>query len=148
MIHITCEFRSMKKLFLASFLCIFFTAFFTYSIFSDKIIAYFKIGFVPIQDKIMLKWKSNDETLVDKYIIERSLDNITFKAIGSEKPKINNTEYQFIDSNIFKTTARTFYYRLKVQKKDGTFFYTDVVHLSPRISSAKQTWGSIKAIFH
>lgn len=148
MTHPTCEYRSMRKLFIISLLSIFCIAFFTYTTFSDQIIAYFKIGFVPIQDKIMLKWKSNNETLVEKYIIERSMDNITFKAIGSEKPKSNNTEYQFIDSNIFKTTARTFYYRLKVQKKDGTFFYTNVVHLSPRISSAKQTWGSIKAIFY
>ncbi|KPK87248.1 hypothetical protein AMJ80_12245 [bacterium SM23_31] len=138
----------MKKLSIILILSIFCTAFFTYTTFSDQIIAYFKIGFVPIQDKIMLKWKSNNETPVEKYIIERSLDNITFKTIGSEAPKNNNTDYQFIDSNIFKTASRTFYYRLKVQKKDGTFFYTNIVHLSPRISSAKQTWGSIKAIFH
>ena len=138
----------MKKLFSTFLLCTASVLFFSVFAFSEQLISYFKIGFVPVEDKIMLKWKSVDESRISEYIIERSIDSIAFNVIGSERPRGNYFEYKFIDSNVFKTAARTFYYRLRIQLKDGSFVYTDVVHLSPRISSVKQTWGSIKAIFH
>ena len=138
----------MKKLLITSFLCCAVVLFSAVIAYPYQIITNFQIGFQPIRDNIVLRWKSVDESAVSAYIIERSTDNFNFNSIGSVSPRGNNTEYKFIDSNIFKTAARTFYYRLQIQKKDGTFIFTKVVHLSPRISGVKQTWGSIKAIFH
>lgn len=106
-----------------------------------------QIGFQPINDNIVLRWRSVDESTVKEYLIERSTDQINYSVIKTVLPRGNNTDYTYTDTNIFKTAARTFYYRLRIQKKDSTFTYSNIVHLSPRISSAKQTWGSIKAIF-
>lgn len=114
--------------------------------FTSQVVSDFKIGFMV--DKVFLKWKSQLEDTVGEYVIERSFDNILYNSIGKMNPKGDFSEYMFIDKNIFKSSTRTFYYRLKVQKKDGTFTHTDILQLTPRVSSAKQTWGSIKAIFH
>ncbi|MFC1553588.1 hypothetical protein ACFL7D_03040 [candidate division KSB1 bacterium] len=121
---------------------------FTFSSPSEPSLAYFRIGFVPIEDKIQLKWKSVLEVTLKEYILERSTDNLTFNKISAVKPKGDNSEYVFRDNNIFKTSSRTFYYKLRLVKEDGTYILTDTQHLSPRVSSAKLTWGSIKKIFH
>ena len=115
--------------------------------FADEIFENFRIGFVPIEDKIMLRWKSVDESTVDHYQLVRSIDNMTFSQLITLQPQGNNFEYEFIDGNIFKTSARTFYYKLHIQLDDGSFQESSVVSLAPRISSTRQTWGSIKAIF-
>ncbi len=115
--------------------------------FADDIFENFRIGFVPIEDKILLRWKSIDESAVDHYQIVRSIDNMTFGQLVALQPQGNNFEYEFIDGNIFKTSARTFYYKLHIQLDNGSFQESNVVSLAPRISSTRQTWGSIKAIF-
>jgi len=121
-------------------------AVFTAVSFSNQVVSDFKIGFMI--DKVYLKWKSTIEDSVSEYVIERSFDNLVFTAIGKMEKKGNYSEYLFIDKNIFKSSTRTFYYRVKVVESSGLFTFTDILQLTPRISSAKQTWGSIKAIFH
>jgi len=106
-----------------------------------------QIGFQPVKDNIVLRWRGVDESMVKQYLIERSTDQINYSVIETVTPRGNNTDYSYTDTNIFKTAARTFYYRLRIQNKDSTISYSNIVHLSPRISSAKQTWGCIKAIF-
>ncbi|MFC1477287.1 hypothetical protein ACFL6L_02360 [candidate division KSB1 bacterium] len=114
--------------------------------FSNQVITDFQIGFMV--DKVYLKWKSTQEEDVKEYTIERSFDKVAYNKIGTVKPKGNFSSYQYIDKNIFKSSARTFYYRIKVVYEDGTKIQSKVLQLTPRVSSAKQTWGSIKAIFH
>jgi hypothetical protein len=113
---------------------------------SMQTVSDFKIGFMI--DKVFLKWKSTIEDTVEEYAIERSLDKVAFTEIGKLKPKGNYKDYSFIDKNIFKASSRTFYYRLKISNKDNSAKYSKILEVSPRVSSAKQTWGSIKAIFH
>ncbi len=115
--------------------------------FADEIFENFRIGFVPIEDKIMLRWKSIDEATVDHYPLVRSIDNMTFSQLVTLQPQGNNFEYEFIDDSILKTSARTFYYRLHIQLDDESFQESNIVSLAPRISSTRQTLGSIKAIF-
>jgi hypothetical protein len=57
------------------------------------------------------------------------------------------TEYAYEDDSVFKTAGRTYYYRLKIVDQDGRFTYSPIITVSPTISSARQTWGSIKAMF-
>ena len=99
-------------------------------------------------DRIFLKWKSSIEDSVKEYMVERSFDDIIFNSVGTLPAKGNFTDYQYIDTSIFKATTRTYYYRLKIVNKDDTFSHSKTLQLTPRVSSAKQTWGSIKAIFH
>ncbi|MFQ5651614.1 MAG: hypothetical protein ACE5IY_16885 [bacterium] len=106
----------------------------------------------PGFNKVTLKWTSENEINLKGFEIERSFENkassfrkIDFvKASDEEKTK---KEYVYEDKSVFKAADRTFYYRLKILDKDGSSSYSDIISVSPTISSARQTWGSIKAMF-
>jgi hypothetical protein len=75
-------------------------------------------------DKVILKWKTAEETEMDRYEIENSNDAINFKNRGSVKAtgKTNN-DYSFTDKN----SESISYYRLKQVEKNGTATYSDIV---------------------
>lgn len=105
----------------------------------------------PGFNKVTLKWSTQNEINLKGFEIERSFDEksnfkkIDFiKASSEEKDK---KEYEFEDKSVFKSTDRTFYYRLKIVDNDESSSYSKVISVSPTISSARQTWGSIKAMF-
>jgi len=108
----------------------------------------------PGLNKVTLKWTAEGENNLKGYEIQRALLNqdqeleknkITLvDAKGSAQGK---TEYAYEDNSVFKTTGRTYYYRLKIVDQDGRFTYSSIITVSPTISSARQTWGSIKAMF-
>jgi len=98
-------------------------------------------------DKVILVWTSTAEVSLDRYELERSLDNKTFNRIARIKAK-GPSDYKFIDKSVFKQISHTFYYRLKLIDKDGsTTQYGKVLSIKPSISGVKHTWGSLKAMF-
>ncbi|NOZ61717.1 MAG: hypothetical protein GXO74_08540 [Calditrichaeota bacterium] len=107
----------------------------------------------PGNSKVTLHWATISEVNCKTFEIERSLNNTDFKKIGSVRAIGNSTsrqEYSFEDKNVFKTStiSRTFYYRLKIIDIDGSFrLHSEVISVTPSISGAKYTWGSIKALF-
>jgi hypothetical protein len=107
----------------------------------------------PGYNKVVLTWVSESEQDLKGYEIERSFredrdyQKVAFvKAKGTPNGK---TKYTYEDDSVFKTSnGRTYYYRLKIVNNDGTSSYYKVkVSVTPVISSARQTWGSIKAMF-
>lgn len=108
----------------------------------------------PGFNKVTLKWNSEGENNLKGFEIQRAIVNQDQEL---EKNKIamldakgsapNRTEYVYEDNSVFKTTGRTYYYRLKIIDQDGRFTYSPIITVSPTISSARQTWGSIKAMF-
>jgi len=75
-----------------------------------------------------LNWNTSNEINTDKFIIERSLNNTTFNAVGTIAAKGNNINtYQFTDFNISNFGATTMYYRLKMQDKNSSFSYSATV---------------------
>ncbi|MFQ5754391.1 MAG: hypothetical protein ACE5HI_20630, partial [bacterium] len=66
------------------------------------------------------------------------------KASDEQKDK---KEYMYKDKSVFKQLDRSYFYRLKIVDKDNSFSYSKVISVKPTISSARQTWGSIKAMF-
>jgi hypothetical protein len=56
-------------------------------------------------------------------------------------------EYQFIDQQPFKVTTNVFAYKVRVFFQDGTYADSEVVTTAAVSSTAKRTWGSIKAMF-
>ncbi len=107
----------------------------------------------PGYNKVILTWVSESEQNLKGYELERSLrgdrdyEKITFvKAKGSTSAR---TKYTYEDHTVFKSSGgRTYHYRLKIVNKDGTSsYYKEKVTVTPVISSARQTWGSIKAMF-
>lgn len=106
----------------------------------------------PGFNKVTIKWTTQNEINLKGFEIERSFDqkNESFKKIDFVKPSEENKdkkEYTYEDTSVFKSSVRTFYYRLKVVDNNGTYTFSKVISVKPTISSARQTWGSIKAMF-
>jgi len=102
-------------------------------------------------NKVTLLWKTLAEIDLKAFDVERSLDRLNYKKIGSVKAQggpSSPQEYKFEDKSVFKPSERTFYYRLKLVNSDDSFTYLpQEVAVTPSVSSARQTWGSIKAMF-
>ncbi len=107
----------------------------------------------PGYNQVTLKWLSQNEVNLKGFEIERSLETgslrnfkkVDFvKATPEQKPQ---KEYTYVDRSVFKNNARTFHYRLKIVDTDGKYSYSKVLSVTPTVSSARQTWGSIKAMF-
>ncbi len=79
-------------------------------------------------NKIKLDWTSTSEINFSRYDIERSIDGIFYKTIGSVPSKGNlvfaKTDYSFYDS---ENTEQTSYYRLKMLDRDGKFAYSKII---------------------
>ena len=100
-------------------------------------------------DNVILKWTSTIEISLDRYEIERSLDNFkTYTRIAKIKAK-GPSSYVFNDKSVFKALSHKFYYRLKLIDKNNakSSIYGKVVSVKPSISGVKHTWGSLKAMF-
>ncbi|WP_169311976.1 InlB B-repeat-containing protein [Pseudopedobacter saltans] len=73
-----------------------------------------------------LTWTTTNEINTDKFLVERSLDGVNFKVIGSVKS--NNVSgiqrYSFIDEN---APVNTCYYRLQQLDQDGKCTYSRVL---------------------
>jgi hypothetical protein len=107
----------------------------------------------PGYNKVTLKWTTQNEINLKGFEVQRGIDNKSdkdFNVIGfveATSEKKDKKEYTFEDKSVFKQIERTFYYRLKIIDEDGSFSYSKDIAVTPTISSARQTWGSIKAMF-
>jgi hypothetical protein len=103
------------------------------------------------QNKVVLKWISLSEVNCKEYVVERSMDGSNFSQIGTVQAAGNSSErkdYEFQDKSVFKATAYTFYYRLRIiELNGGDRLLSEVVTVTPAISGVRHTWGSIKAMF-
>lgn len=111
-----------------------------------------KFALEPGLNKVTVIWESKNEIDVRGYEVQRGLSKTDFSRIGFVRAK-ETTEalkkYEYVDNTVFKSTnnGRTYFYRLKIMNHDGSFKYSKIEEVSPTISSARQTWGSIKAMF-
>lgn len=105
----------------------------------------------PGYNKVTLHWKSESEYNLKGFEIERSFDKNVWEKVGFVEARgsaLGLTEYTFEDRSVFKPNDRTFHYRLKLVDRDNSFtYYGEIVTVSAAISSVRQTWGSIKAMF-
>lgn len=102
----------------------------------------------PKDNGVVLEWDSGIESDLKEYEIQRSVSGGTFTAVVTIKALGNNSRYYYFDESVFaKAVVRTFNYRLKMINNDGTFTYSKLVTVTPTLSAARETWGSIKALF-
>ena len=112
-----------------------------------------KFALEPGYNKVTVRWEVESESDIKGYEIQRGLNERDFSKIGFvdfKQPTGAVNKYEYVDQTVFKQqnlSGRTYYYRLKVTKNDGSFEYSQVENVTPTISSARQTWGSIKAMF-
>lgn len=82
-----------------------------------------------VQDQNILEWVTASEEATDRFEIERSKDGYNYAKIGQVQASgysTQNRNYLFYDrSPLLKHN----YYRLKMIDLDGTFTYSDVVHI-------------------
>lgn len=114
------------------------------SLYADAVIIEFSGE--PSQDKIILSWKTGQETELDLFVVERSSNKKDFNKIGEVAPKGSNSSYEFIDAE-FTEVKSIYYYRLRVRNEDGTFQLSEPITVILKVSSFAKTWGSIKALF-
>lgn len=100
---------------------------------------------------VTLKWIVKAESNLKGYEVLRSMDGATYQKVGFvevDKTGTGEKTYTFQDKSVFKPTDRTFYYKLQFLDLDNSSQEFDkIVVVSPKISSARHTWGSIKAMF-
>jgi len=137
----------MKKIIFTLFLLLGFLS--SSLLFAGAVISDFRgeAGF----NRVELKWIAAAETNLKGYRIYRSLDGVTYENIAFVKAKTNESgekTYTYIDKSVFKSTGRSYYYKLQfVDNDESTIDYEKVVVVEPKISAARHTWGSIKAMF-
>ncbi|OQP63188.1 hypothetical protein A3860_25190 [Niastella vici] len=78
--------------------------------------------------KAVLQWSTSSEAEVKQFVIERSNDGKTYKAIGTVAATGNSTitkNYSFADQSPLMSALN--YYRLKMQDVDGNFKYSKIL---------------------
>ncbi|MGH2568826.1 MAG: hypothetical protein ACRDGA_10845 [Bacteroidota bacterium] len=104
----------------------------------------------PQANSIILRWNTVDEAGVQQFEVWRRVGqegDFTKRETIAAKG-VNNSSYQFIDSDIFKTEGRIFQYKIRVINGQNPPPESEIVTVSNFISStAQRTWGSIKAMF-
>jgi hypothetical protein len=106
----------------------------------------------PGSNMVTLYWSTLNETKCKGFQIERSLNKTDFEKIDFVKGVVNSSQrkdYKFVDKTVFKAEInRTYYYRIKIVNEDNSVsVYAQVISVTPSISGARYTWGSIKALF-
>ena len=105
----------------------------------------------PGDNQVELTWIVKAQSNLKGYQIHRSMDGTVYEQIKFVDAQIGDGSqitYSYTDSKVFKSTGRTFYYQLKIVELDGSLIeYDKIVEISPKISSARETWGSLKAMF-
>lgn len=101
-------------------------------------------------DSILLEWKTGTEDNLNHFEIERSASEPNnFVNVGSVTAIGNNSYYYFRDNSTFNSppVVPIYYYRLKLVDNGGGHVYSQTITVTHVISSVRDTWGSIKAIF-
>ncbi|MBN1559262.1 hypothetical protein JW998_03385 [candidate division KSB1 bacterium] len=102
-------------------------------------------------NQVILKWIVTAEQGLQGYRILRSMDGASFQKVGFVAAlgvSSNERSYSFIDKSVFKSANRTYHYKIQLVNSDGSVDnFEKSVTVSPQISSARQTWGSLKAMF-
>jgi fibronectin type 3 domain-containing protein len=97
---------------------------------------------------ILISWTVDSETGIDHYEIYRSTSNVgQFVKIGDQKCGV----FEFKDTGLFKTTIKYFCYKVIAIATDQSVRSQSAIvgtlYNDGTSSTAKRTWGSIKAMF-
>ena len=100
-------------------------------------------------DSILLEWKTGTEDNLNRFEIERSASEPNnYVNIGSVTAIGSNSYYYYRDNtSVQNNSAPVYYYRLKIVDNNGNYVYSQTITVTHIISSVRDTWGSIKAIF-
>jgi hypothetical protein len=91
-----------------------------------------------VNTNALLTWKTDGEINTKEFMVERSLDNTTFTAIGTVAAEniAGIHQYNYTDVNIALRGIPVVYYRLKQMDIDGNFTYSPTVAINIKNSTA------------
>jgi len=99
-------------------------------------------------ENIVVRWNTAEEASMQHFLIERKSVNSSFGPVSDLiEAKGNNSTYEFVDENAYKTSDAIYVYRLKIVETSGNIAHSGEISVSHNVSSVKRTWGSIKALF-
>jgi len=81
---------------------------------------------------VKLQWQTLNEKNNQHFVIQRSVNNISFEEIGllnGNGTKNIAQNYEYIDENVLQQKATTLYYRLKQVDIDGKFNYSKTISI-------------------
>jgi trimeric autotransporter adhesin len=81
----------------------------------------------------LLKWETANETNTSHFIVERSIDNSSFAAIGTVAASGNSSatiKYSYTDNDVADLPSNNIYYRLKMVDADGKYTYSNTILIS------------------
>ena len=113
----------------------------------------------PDGDGITVEWRSDIETGIRSYTVERSdvRSENDFQSAGTVSPTGNYSNYRFHDSHPqqiqaagqpIKPQADAFKYRVRIDLGNGEVSYSQTVNVTKPSSGVRRTWGMIKEMFH
>lgn len=97
--------------------------------------------------QVYIQWNTADERAVSSFKIQRSFDGKYFHNLTTISPTGSNSSYSYIDSDLFKGSLQTFYYRIEVGLRENRTEYSATERVELAFSGIRKTWGSIKAMF-
>jgi hypothetical protein len=101
----------------------------------------------PSGQEVRLEWTSATESGLMEYRLQRSFDGFRFHSLHAVAPTGSNSQYNYIDRDLFKGNLQTFYYRIQVVYSDDRSNYTNTEKVELSFSGIRRSWGSIKAMF-
>lgn len=83
---------------------------------------------VPMSGYNELKWITESEENMDKYVVEYSADGVTYSSIG-EVLSVNDANRKIYTYRHSTLNTTTVYYRLKMSELNGTYEYSAVISI-------------------
>ncbi|MEX0602292.1 MAG: hypothetical protein WD295_03055 [Bacteroidota bacterium] len=97
---------------------------------------------------IRLSWTTGSEAGVGRFEIQRrSGHEGEFFFVARKDPQGDNSTYEYLDQQVFKSSGGIYHYRIRIVMTSGATIDTESVPVALVASTAKRTWGSIKAMF-
>jgi hypothetical protein len=97
---------------------------------------------------IILHWSTTDESGVQKFEVCRRTGTMgDFLTLGSVDKKGDNSSYEYVDRSVFKAESHIYQYKIRIINAQSPVLETETISVSHLSSTAKSTWGSIKAMF-
>jgi hypothetical protein len=102
-----------------------------------------------VAGNVIIRWDTSDETGVLRFEVLRVGTVGDFALVGIvDQLKGNNSSYEFVDKSAFKSTDSFYLYKIRIINGQNPAPESEIVRVSHSTSStAKKTWGSIKAMF-
>ncbi len=115
----------------------------------------------PDGDGITLEWRSQVETGIRNYTVERCdvRSANDFQEAGNQQATGSYSSYRFHDGHLssapisgqngnVKPLADAYKYRVRINLADGEVSYSQTVNVTRPSSGVRRTWGMIKEMFH